>query len=377
MSGQRRIPESELTAVAEDFYAAALGDIAWEAALERVFALMGASMGAITVFDTGSGRLRQSLVHRLESAASSVASGSRRRSSMGARSGVPIYDFLRAPESEVGNDPYHAWHARAAKTRFYIGGSVDLGEGLSAALSLHRPREQGQVQANDTALYRAMFRHFERAMRIALQVARAAGAREGWDALIDASPLGMVFLDATGRPLRANAAARRFAALGDGFVVGEDAMSALRRGDDALLQRAIARALSEPSSADDDGSDAIRLGRRTGDPDYLVVTSRLPASDRLFAILCPRAVVFITDPTARSGPGDERLRLLYGFTPAELRLAGHLVNGASLEEAAKLSGVGLPTLRTQLASMFRKTGTGRQSELLRRLLSAPWQIGAG
>ena len=95
--------------------------------------------------------------------------------------------------------------------------------------------------------------------------------------------------------------------------------------------------------------------------------------------ISPGAIIMLTRRTAERQfflrPDDERLRRLFNLTPAELRLASHLVVGATLEEVTKLTNVTLPTLRSQLAALFRKTGTSRQSELIRRLLSAPWQIG--
>jgi DNA-binding CsgD family transcriptional regulator len=65
------------------------------------------------------------------------------------------------------------------------------------------------------------------------------------------------------------------------------------------------------------------------------------------------------------------LRELYGLTPAESALATLLAEGKTLQEAAGLRGVTHQTARSQLKSIFSKTATRRQSELLRLLLSLP------
>jgi DNA-binding CsgD family transcriptional regulator/PAS domain-containing protein len=386
MSGPRkRLSEAELWSVVDGFYAAALDQAPWESALASVIELLDAELGVITVFETETGKLRQTIFHRADPrAASDVqaedrAQDPRLRHLLRVGTGVPIYDYLHTPdddEDESDGDPYYAWHARSAKTRHYIGGHAEIGDGLSAALSLHRARATGDVQPHDVEVWRTVLKHFERALRAAMRLTRGEGWRASSDAMLEDAPIGVVFLDAAGRPLHVNAAARRMAESMDGLAIDAAGISSLRRGDNALLQQAIDGALAESGSAADEVGDAVRIGRRTGAADYLVVVSRLPATERLFDICCPRAVVFIGDPLGRSGPDEERLRRLFGLTPAELRLAGRLVVGETLEEISRRTNVTLPTLRSQLAALFRKTGTSRQSELIRRLLSAPWQIGA-
>src|SRR6185436_14867440 len=47
---------------------------------------------------------------------------------------------------------------------------------------------------------------------------------------------------------------------------------------------------------------------------------------------------------------------LYGLSPAQTRLARHLVDGRDLAGIAAASGVSVNTLRTQLQRIFDKTG---------------------
>lgn len=60
-------------------------------------------------------------------------------------------------------------------------------------------------------------------------------------------------------------------------------------------------------------------------------------------------------------------RNIFGFTPAESRLATLLLNGNSVNEAADQLGVRTCTVREQLSSLFAKTGTSRQPELVSML----------
>lgn len=77
---------------------------------------------------------------------------------------------------------------------------------------------------------------------------------------------------------------------------------------------------------------------------------------------------------AASAPTPGILEALFDLSPAEARLAGALMRGAALAEIAETNGVSQETVRTQLKSVFRKTGVGKQVDLLRLLLAA--NIGA-
>jgi DNA-binding CsgD family transcriptional regulator len=75
-------------------------------------------------------------------------------------------------------------------------------------------------------------------------------------------------------------------------------------------------------------------------------------------------IVCVTDLEAGVRLPGDRLRALFGLTPAETRLALAMFEGANLADAAEAFGVSLNTVRNQLARLFEKTGTTRQSELM-------------
>ncbi len=58
----------------------------------------------------------------------------------------------------------------------------------------------------------------------------------------------------------------------------------------------------------------------------------------------------------------------YELTSPEAQLAQYLVLGYTLEDIAQLRTVSRNTIKTQLQSLFSKTGTNRQSELVSLLL---------
>ena len=57
----------------------------------------------------------------------------------------------------------------------------------------------------------------------------------------------------------------------------------------------------------------------------------------------------------------------FGLTRCEATLAAALAAGRALKQIAKLRGVGIGTVRGQLKSIFIKTATTRQPELVAML----------
>jgi len=62
---------------------------------------------------------------------------------------------------------------------------------------------------------------------------------------------------------------------------------------------------------------------------------------------------------------------LFGLSGAEARLARALCHGDSAESYASEQGLRLPTVRTQLSAVFKKTGTSRQAALVRLIAGIP------
>ena len=77
-------------------------------------------------------------------------------------------------------------------------------------------------------------------------------------------------------------------------------------------------------------------------------------------------VVYGMGETPRAGA----LRELFGLTPREAELAIALLNGGTPAAIAAHLGVSLATVRSQIRSLFTKTGTNRLPVLIRTLGTA-------
>ena len=111
---------------------------------------------------------------------------------------------------------------------------------------------------------------------------------------------------------------------------------------------------------------AIREGSRE---DELMITAvRMSHQPRRGS---PAAILFLrrgADLQQQFRP--QHLRDLFGFTPAETRIANALLAGERVEDVASRLGVRTDTVRGHIKRMLAKTGTRRQSDLVYRLANA-------
>jgi len=85
----------------------------------------------------------------------------------------------------------------------------------------------------------------------------------------------------------------------------------------------------------------------------------------------PAALLFCTDLRNRQSPPLQWLTQMYGFTPAEAKLALAVLAGQSPEEYALQARVSVATVRSQYRALYDKTGTKRQADLARVLGRIP------
>jgi DNA-binding CsgD family transcriptional regulator len=134
-----------------------------------------------------------------------------------------------------------------------------------------------------------------------------------------------------------------------------------------MLGKAILQAVSTSNGNGLAAGGAVLVSRRTRPPLQIQIS---PIRNSVVQTSRPTAaVVFVTDPLRRERPAQEVLRALYGLTPAEGRVALLLGDGHAPRKIANMVGVADSTVRSQIKSIFSKTGVKRQGELIRLLMA--------
>lgn len=164
----------------------------------------------------------------------------------------------------------------------------------------------------------------------------------------------------------ANRAAEDIVATGDGPRVRWGRLEVGAPSVDARLQRCIAGALGGNGSGARHGNSlpCPRIGGLRPYVIHVVPFSSVPPDRRR-----PRALVIVVDPERRAEPHREVLIRLFGLTRAEAEVALRVVRGEGLRPISDELTLSLATVKTHLQRVFMKTGTHRQAELVRLLLT--------
>ncbi|WP_343717792.1 helix-turn-helix transcriptional regulator [Inquilinus sp.] len=230
-----------------------------------------------------------------------------------------------------------------------------------AGMSVRRPRRAGPFTPEEAGRFDLVVPHIRRSLALTQRIEGLAGRARAAEDVLDRFDRAVVLLGADGRVVHVNAMAVRLVEGGRLQLRG----SRLRSADpaEATALRGLIAATLEPGPR----TGGVKLLAGGGVP-LIASACRLP--DRRpagFAMPRAAAALFLTPSGAGSDDFGDVLPALFGLSRAEVRLAAALHDGFSLSEIAGQLGLSRETLRTQLRSVFDKTGTRRQGTLIRLL----------
>ncbi|TAN70889.1 MAG: response regulator, partial [Magnetospirillum sp.] len=175
----------------------------------------------------------------------------------------------------------------------------------------------------------------------------------------DRLPLGILALDGVKRIGFMNKEGAKLVAAGT--VLFADAAGRCRAStpqQTALLHRSIDKVLKEGESA------VIAMTDVGGERRYSCLID-LDGRDRSDSVL-----LFVRDIDRYPVPSVDTLKRLFDFSGSEAKLAYELAAGFDIKDAAERVNISVLTARTYLKTLFGKTRTNRQAELVRLLVTA-------
>lgn len=281
-----------------------------------------------------------------------------------------VHDSAIISEAEKDRHPYYNWHARYSDTRHRIAAMISPAPHIQSGITIHRSRKKVDYGPATKRRLRHIVGHLERAVEIGFRLGVLNGVKDGLLDLIDANPSAIALLDRDGRITMVNRSLRWLVESDDGVALDGAELVLKRTADDRRLRRLIAQALAVTEHPIAPPGGLIQALRPSGKRPYTILVSPLCARMAAIGKSEPACCVVITDPDHEPQNRAAQLQALFKLTPAEARLAEQLMGGADLRAAAAAGGVRYSTARSYLAAVFRKTGTGRQSELVAMLLSS-------
>lgn len=245
-----------------------------------------------------------------------------------------------------------------------LGASLACDESFFAAVWVARPGGWPFTASESTALHE-LLPHLQRAVAIQRRIAEAEQQAAATSAALNRIALGAIVVDSEAKPLLVNRLAEHILDEYDGLTVTPTGLAGANPSATAALRKAVRDTIVTAGRDGHTSSIGLRLERRaSGRPLEVIVVSLKPPRR---ADPHRSAIVFVADPERAHITPERLLRDLYALTIAEARLALTIAQGTSLTDAARALGIARNTAHTQLTSVFHKTGTGTQAELVRLL----------
>lgn len=280
--------------------------------------------------------------------------------------GDEVVPWEHQRKTEFGND-----YLVAQNIRHLMGCILERDANHHLLLGIQREHGQPDFDADDRRLFGLIVPHVARAAHIHRVMAEVTVQKQWALSALDRLRVGVILLDAQARPLHLNREAERLVAAGSIFVARGEGLALSTSGDTSRLKRLVADAVGLATGRGIAGGGCMRAAGKGGSALQLQVIplphglSESPLEQSLPAGC---VAVFISIPGNSRLPW-ERLAAMHGLTRAEAKLASLVADGVDPEQAAETLLVSLGTVRSQLKSIFAKTGVTRQAELVALLLA--------
>jgi DNA-binding CsgD family transcriptional regulator len=278
-----------------------------------------------------------------------------------------VHDGLVISEREKERHVYYDWHGRHSDTRYRMVGQSIPASQVQAGVALHRTRRVGRFEPADLDQFAVLHEHLRRALAIAYRLGTLGTLHQCSIDLLDQHPAAIVLLDDRRRVVYSNRLADTIHAQHDGITITRSGLHITHAPDHGRLQALISRAMPEHHAAAVGG--LMRVERPSGRQPYAVFVTPVSRDYPALAAVRPVVCVMVTEPDRRRVSLASRLRVMFGLTEAEARLADVLATGEDLRAAALKLRITYGTARTRLAEIFQKTNTHRQAELVTLLLT--------
>jgi len=361
-------------------YDAALGADEWALALRNIARLFGAEDAHYIVFDN-----RTLEVMRLKAGFDQAALDYWLHE-WAARGECPRLNNLLAREDFLQVDYNHSSERVMRKSDYFVdlnkrfdekysytlGGllpGIDpLNPAVSGTFSVVFSGRHGHPQAFELEMAARVSPHLLRASKIAVARAQACSAEGAIEHFSNLAGRGAIVVGTDCHVVSQNAFAENILRADDGLCLKKGRLSARLYSDTIRLRSMVRGAALFAKGANSVPGGAMSISRPGGGPPLSVVVAPMSVKGaELFQVLAARAVVFVTNRDSTPQISLDRLKILYGFTETEARVAEKFLSGMATNEIARELGITIRTVRFHFSNLFEKAGVKGQTDLMRTL----------
>ena len=235
-----------------------------------------------------------------------------------------------------------------------------------ALLADHRLESEGRYGYHEVRLLSRFAPHICRSVAISDALNLRTIRSRALETTLEALVFGVYLVDRRGRILFMNGAGDRQVRTSNALRIGNSRLAPLDPTAQAKLTEGIIKATTDKAETP---SGVVTTLALPGEEHAGLVATILPLNrgerQTLSGTSGAAAVVFVQDPIAAASPSGEGFAQLYDLTPSEMRVLLAMSPGLSANKAAEVIGISETTVKTHLRHIYAKTGTSKQTELMR------------
>ena len=240
----------------------------------------------------------------------------------------------------------------------------NIGLNNQTVLVAFRSKKNSAFSTEELAKLQRVLPHVKNVLRLHERFAQCNTELQWKEETLEAMPFGLFILDALGCVVYFNLAAKALIQSQGALLIAKNGRLVTAFSESTSLLR---KAISDAQNGEP-GAPVRVQSESTYSDLWLRVIPVFP--DGYVAGRCTQSkVIVLCDSTNGRELTYDKFSAFFKFTRREADLAILLAKGEKLDLAAQHLGVSLETARSHLKSLFNKTDTHRQVELVRLLLS--------
>lgn len=130
------------------------------------------------------------------------------------------------------------------------------------------------------------------------------------------------------------------------------------------LSRLVRNAVGASRGEDQPPGGVLRIDDGGGLLEVVITPIRYAPPGEVFNSSAPSAAVFMRNAATPRVIAPDALSILYDLSPSEADIAVRMNQGLSLMQIANIRRVSVQTVRSQIKTLYQKTGTSRQADLV-------------
>lgn len=276
-------------------------------------------------------------------------------------------DFSCRQKRFYDTEFYNDW-ARELDIHHGVCGSVYRDGEHTIQLLVQRTGGQGPYGHEDTAWFNSLVPHVRRAIELTKHAHRLRWRCQAGEL---ATYRPFMVLGPGGRVEYACDRAEALLANENAFVYRQGRLSLKQRALQQRFMHLITGVLASAGRGWQHAGGALPVARGGDRPLICVISPLAPEVGEAVLPRAGRALIYFHVPEQEGRVDEQQVALLFDLTPAEARVARGVAEGQDLTSLAAKQKVSVQTVRGQLKTVFRKTGTSRQNELAARILKSP------